>query len=325
MTNSDNSLAGQHNGFYSYTNFTCPYTGPALFEDVRNGSIGGNSNGAQPVDWPKGFFSNDIFWWNSNAGCSYGGCTLANTQPTGMVNFQTNVVHTGQYSLGTGIVQQIGVRTGNNTSGLNETARYYDEGGARIVEQKIGGWSNAANFISTAAIPYSSTSLVPFLASPAVGVASSLHYPMNLYPPMFNAVDGNMTITRRTDFTTVGPYDPSGGPTLTSIAVSPGGPINLLYPAGQQLTATCTYSDSSTTNCTANVTWLNGGSTSFTISSSGLLSTANLAGSGSASATLQSVNSNNVTINVSTPAPPVVRMGAGAKIGVGSGSGVKIF
>jgi hypothetical protein len=207
MTNSDNSLAGQHNGYYTYNNFICPYTGPALFEDVRNGSIGGNSNGAQPLDWPKGWFANNIIWWNNNSGCSYGGCTVHDAQPTGMVTFQTNVVHTGQFSLATGVQQQIGVRTGNNWSGLNEATRYFDMGGSHFAEEKIGGWSNPGNFIFTSTQPYDSTTLRPITGSAAVGVATPLHYPASLYPPMFNAVDENMNITRRVELTTAGPLD----------------------------------------------------------------------------------------------------------------------
>ena len=77
-------------------------------------------------------------------------------------------------------------------------------------------------------------------------------------------------------------------PTLTSIAVTPANPTNLVG-ATQQFTATGTYSDSSTQNITSQVTWTSSSTGVATINASGL-ATAVSAGTTTISAGLSGVS-----------------------------------
>lgn len=89
-------------------------------------------------------------------------------------------------------------------------------------------------------------------------------------------------------------------PTLASIAVSPAGPT-IAVGATQQFVATATYSDKSTANIAASVSWSSSSATVATISSTGLATAAG-AGSATITATLNGV-SGTATLNVSAPAP----------------------
>ena len=77
-------------------------------------------------------------------------------------------------------------------------------------------------------------------------------------------------------------------PALSSIAITPNY-LSILRGATQQLTATCTYADSTSGNCTTSVLWSTGGSTSFTVAPNGLLVAA-ATGSGTITATLHGVS-----------------------------------
>jgi len=59
-------------------------------------------------------------------------------------------------------------------------------------------------------------------------------------------------------------------PTLSSIAIAPASPANLVVGSTQQFTATGTYSNASTAVITSQVTWASSNSTSATMSSTGL-------------------------------------------------------
>jgi hypothetical protein len=123
------------------------------------------------------------------------------------------------------------------------------------------------------------------------------------YPPRFNAVDQNMSpFTLRNDLTTVGAYDSIGAPSLSTITVTPN-PANVINGNTIQLTATGTYTDSSTINVTASCTWTNGGSTAFHLDAviPGLVDT-DAVGSGTATCTIGSI-SGNATVNVAAPPP----------------------
>jgi hypothetical protein len=86
--------------------------------------------------------------------------------------------------------------------------------------------------------------------------------------------------------------------TLTSIAVTPGGPS---IPAGatQLFTATGTYSDGSTLNLTTSVTWHSADTTKATIASSGL-ATAVAAGTSAITAARNGVTSPAATLTITT-------------------------
>lgn len=326
-TNGDNSQTMQHNAYSNFNIFACDYNGVSLFQDLRIGSQGGNSMIAQPYDWPHGYFENNIQWWQDDNGCAYN-CVLANSNPTGQMNFRKNLTHVGQINVASNIQTNIGFGAGGNPSGINQSLAYNMTGGVYFAETKIGGWLSS-NFVTSATKPFDDTTLVPFSASLAVGSTQPLTFPARMYPPIFNAIDANMNLTRRTQLaadgytpTTMGAFDAAGGPTISSIAVSPVGPFHMSYPSSFQFTATCFLSDGTNSDCTDTVTWSNGGSTSFSVNTIGVVTTLLHAGSGTLTATQSGVTSNAVTVVVTTP---YVMFGAGAKIGVGSGSSVKIF
>lgn len=78
-------------------------------------------------------------------------------------------------------------------------------------------------------------------------------------------------------------------PTLQSITITPN-PVNtfVVYKIG--LSALCTFSDTTTSNCTTNGTWSNGGSSAFTIgSTTGLITGVDIGSNGIATLTISSV------------------------------------
>jgi len=98
--------------------------------------------------------------------------------------------------------------------------------------------------------------------------------------------------------------------TLSSIAVTPSTPANLIVGSTQQFTATGTYSDGSTADLSSRVTWASDTSTTATINSAGL-TTGVTAGTTNITATLDGVTSANLTLIVIsvtsiavTPNPP---------------------
>lgn len=103
---------------------------------------------------------------------------------------------------------------------------------------------------------------------------------------------------------------------LQSIAVTPASPAHLKVGATQQFTATGTFTDSSTSDISATVTWASGTMATATISPAGL-ATGVAAGTTSITATLGSVVSPGVTLTVIalqsiavTPNPASVAVGA---------------
>ncbi len=297
----------------------------ALFEDIRPSFPSDPNAPYQPVRWPAAEFQNNDIWNVSNVGCSYGSCSKHNrTAAWGMINFTTNVVHTGQFSpTQTGIPILLGNADGVFPYGLSQSHQFTSYTADAPVEGHIGGWSTN-NFVPSSTDTVSTTNFITYAAAINNGAASDLVWPMSWYPPRFNAVNpaSGMTLVPRANMTAVGASDPAGGPTLASIAISPPGPLTLRYPSTADFTATCMLSDGTSQSCTNNVTWSNGGSSSFTVDSSGHVSTLLHGSSGALTATMSSITSSPVTITVTTPK---VILGNGVKVGVGSGNGISIF
>jgi len=86
--------------------------------------------------------------------------------------------------------------------------------------------------------------------------------------------------------------------TLTSIAVTPASPAHLKVGATQQFTATGTYSDSSTADISATVTWASGTTATATITASGGLATGVAQGTTQITASMGTVTSPGVTLTV---------------------------
>lgn len=148
-------------------------------------------------------------------------------------------------------------------------------------------------------VPFNTTTLVPGSSSPLVGQATGLAGEAALFTLAYNAVALDGSISPRIDTTTIGAYDPSGGPTVVSIAVTPN-PASVVTSSTVNLTATATWSDSTTTNVTTLASWSNGGSSHFTVGASTGVVTGVSVGSGTASATYSAITGNG-TVNVSAP------------------------
>jgi len=87
--------------------------------------------------------------------------------------------------------------------------------------------------------------------------------------------------------------------TLSFITISPD-PATVKVGNTQQFAATCTYSDSATSTCTASVTWVSSDTSKGTIGASTGLFTGVAAGSTNVSASWQGVTSNSVSATVTT-------------------------
>lgn len=239
--------------FYHNTNRSISNYPVNLFEDRRN-FRGNAESSTYPVYWPGAEFQNNDIWNNNNAGCSYGGCGPdIKYWSSGEINYTTNIIRTGQFTLNTNIPALLGFDQGNNGFGVRADWDYGDFTGTNPINGHKGGWT-APNFVAASTDPVSSSTYIPASGSPDIGVASTLVWPMNYAPPLFNAVnpsttDPNNGFTLRTDFSTVGASDPSGaGPTPVSVAVTPN-PLSTGISTSGTLTCTTTLSDSTTRAC----------------------------------------------------------------------------
>lgn len=215
----DNGMEMQHNLNASYNLVHCPQAEAQLsgywYEDVRPKGSAVYGFSISPRDFPQAHFRNNVYWWNSNVP-SAGFRSKFGARASAHGIFATNVVHVGQFDP---TQTNIPLLYGNN--GFNGSAygiyQFLQEDqftGMYGGEAKLGGWT-PSNFIAPASRPYDLTLFHPTVGSASIGAASALPYPASLYPPMFNAVEANGTVTRRTDLTTIGPFD-SGSPVVTT-------------------------------------------------------------------------------------------------------------
>jgi hypothetical protein len=219
---------------------------PIINLELTRGFAPDSPSLGQPVQWPSAELQNNDLYANVNTGCSYSSCGAhEKSSSAGLENFHTNMWRTGQYTI-TNTNGTIGWDQGSNTTGLNNGWIYRDYTDVSPVQGHIGGW-NTTDFKFSSSDP-ATASLRPIPSGPDVGAASPLVWPMNLYPPRFNAVDASMTWALRSDLTTIGPYDPGSGPTAVSIAVTPSS-FTVAAGGTQGLTCTTTMSDSSTRSC----------------------------------------------------------------------------
>jgi hypothetical protein len=210
-----NGLEFQHRMYSSYNTIDCTQpAGNFWFEDFRD--TGNNSNTGDsylPVEWPAAFYSNNVIWWAAN---NISGFKNFQGRTTGHLMFQTNVVATNQFSPST---TNIPLNYGGNSTlaasgqqGLNAGITFYQYPGMDPVDWKFGSTWTPSNFISSSIKPYDPTTLVPITGAASVSAATPLTYPANLYPPIYNAVNANGVISRRTQLTTAGAYDSGTGP-----------------------------------------------------------------------------------------------------------------
>jgi hypothetical protein len=309
-THNTTGLDNSSQGFYSFNTFyvtpTALQAGQFFFEDTRLGSRGDPDEQYLPSVWPRGFVQNNIIPWKNNTNCAYT-CTPFGLYGHVLLSFQTNLVTPGQVTASQNVVPMGWASGGVFQNGVNTGYNYIDGWSLNPINRNLGGFT-PTNFIPYSGFPIDTASLAPTPNSSAVGVASAPTGQLAYYPPRFNAVDAAMSPFKpRTDLTTVGAYDPANAATLVSISVTPAGPVAVTYPATAQMTASCTYSDSSVTDCTKAVTWSNSGSASFTINSGvtgGLVASLNLAGAGTVSCSLNGVNCTGITVNVTVATAP---------------------
>ena len=161
----------------------------------------------------------------------------------------------------------------------------------------------AANYLSASATPFDSYYKLNTIGQGFTG--STLPAAMQQLPVRFQYDLATHSLQPFASAGIIGARDAASGspppPTLSSIAVSPS-TVSLAAAATRQLTASCTYSDASTTNCTGSVTWTNGSASAFTVNSTGLL-TGVAAGTGTVSATLSGVTGTAAVTVTSSGAP----------------------
>lgn len=235
---------------------------------------------------------NNIIWNNSTSGSGINNwgmyigdhhTNLFNSTPLNLSSPQWGVVSSGFDVHG--------------WSANNQITGGYDY--QRPVDTHQTGYSSA-QFLTTASQPYNSSTFAATGA--AIGAASAATGDVAQFALLYNAVTTPGLYTARVDLTTVGAKDPAGAPTLSSIAVTPN-PLAIIVGGIGQLTATCTYSDSSTLGCTNSCTWTNGGSSAFHMDGTTQgQADGDAVGSGTATCTITSI-SGNATVNVSA-APP---------------------
>ncbi len=286
---------------YHNTNRTNANFPISLFEDLRNFRPQNYGTPSQPVQWPAAEFQNNDLWNNNNRNCSYGSCAPhGKWSSTTMINYHTNVVRDGQYTIASGITPKLGTSAGINPNGLNTYWDYHDFGGASPIEAHIGGWDNS-NFIALVADPINATTLAPEPGSPDVGAASELVWPMNWYPPRFNSVNANMNWTKRVDLSVAGANDAVGAPIPVSFSITPN-PISLLKKTSLTLACTTKLSDGTSRDCFS-LSCTSNNTASLTVSGESITATATV-GSGSLSCTADSLSP--VTIDFETHSPPPV-------------------
>lgn len=209
QTHGDNGLEMQHNLYSWYNLVDCGRAenlqGASMFEDVRP-TQAPTGDSVQPIDWPAANFGNSSYWWNDNTGSS--GYRSSFGRGTAHALFSNNMFHVNQFDpTQTGIPLAYGNDAFNASQYGLYQGTYVDEfTGMAPVEGKQGGWTTA-NFLTSPAKQYDTTTLKPISGSAFIGAAAPLPYPDLLYAPMFNAVDAAAVVTRRLYPTTIGPYD----------------------------------------------------------------------------------------------------------------------
>lgn len=306
-THNTTGIDNSYQGFYAYNSLLLSAAalsaGASLWEDTRLGvqDIAGSTY--IPVTWPRAHIQNNIIPWKDSTNCAYT-CTTFSPYGYAQIDFRTNIVSPGQVTVAPNI-QPTGWQAGGIFhNGINTSWSFYGPGNMTPINQFLGGFTSS-NFISYNVFPINTSTGVPVLGSNAIGAASPLVGQLSYYPPRFNPVTANMDpFTLRADLTTIGANDPLSSAPLASIEVGPN-PAQTVPSKTVQLTATCIYTDSSTSNCTNSATWSTSSSFfSFDGSNPGLAD-GNAVGSGTAIATIGSI-SGTTTVNIVSSTPTLL-------------------
>lgn len=303
-THNTTGIDNSSQAFYAYN--TLLYSpsalpnGGLLWEDTRLGPTDRSTDAYLPVTWPRGQFQNNIIPWKDNTGCAYR-CSVLSTAGHAQLTFRTNLIAPGQVTVAPNIQPTGWLAGGIFRNGVNTSWSYYDPGNIAPINQFLGGFT-ASNFIPYNLFPVDSNTGVAVSGSNAIGAASLLVGQLSYYPPRFSPVTANLDpFALRTDLTTVGATDPGNARILTSIAIIPN-PVVLTRSGTAQLIATCTFADSSISDCTHSASWSTDSSVVHIDTTSAGLIYGDSTGTGTVTATIGSI-SGTAMVSVTNSSP----------------------
>lgn len=306
-THNTTGIDNSSQGFYAYN--TLLYSpsslpnGGLLWEDVRLGPTDRATDAYIPVTWPRGQFQNNIIPWKDNTSCAYR-CSVLSTTGHAQLTFRTNLIAPGQVTVAPNIQPTGWLAGGIFRNGVNTSWSYYDPSNIAPVNQFLGGFT-ASNFIPYNLFPIDANTGTTVSGSNAIGAASPLVGQLSYYPPRFNPVTASLDpFVLRTDLTTVGATDSGNARILTSIAIIPN-PASLTRSSTAQLIATCTFADSSISDCTHSASWSTDSSAFHLDAASPGLLHGDITGTGTVIATIGSV-SGTATVSVTNSSPVLI-------------------
>lgn len=314
-TNDPGSPDAAHRMFESYNTWAIngSFGDPVgVFQDRRYGNRISSQDQFMST-WPRMYHQNSIMAWMDNSSCKVNNvCALFDVSSASVSFFGKNLVLPNQVVVTSPLLPEMpvsGPQFGNYRNGVSQRSWQPDFFPEGPIGQHLGGFVTG-NF-PTCTSCYNATTFRP--ASDAVGKAGTLSNYLAYYPPTFSAIDPTNpgVFVARNDLTTPGGFDPPGAPTLVSIAILPN-PASVTNGSSIQLTATGTYSDSSTADVTGICAWSNGGSPYFHMSgvTAGLV-VSDAIGSGAATCTLAPASPANTAVNITAPPPASFRVSAG--------------
>jgi hypothetical protein len=242
---------------------------------------------------------NNLFW---PAVASYS----LNFQSTQIFNNQTNMFLAGSMCLGifnkSANTCTVGpIVGGSQTAG---TTRGWADGVDFLPAFPLSNPMNthiynltSGNYLTTATQPMDSTTLAPIASSPLIGAGTVLTGLAASMQPRFEFVVNTGALAPRVFPLTVGAVETSTGPALTSIAVTPSS-ATVGTGLVTNFTATCTFANSTTANCTSGAVW--GTSNTAVATIVGGQATGVTKGTVTVTATDGGITSNSVSLSVFT-------------------------
>lgn len=199
-------------GFYAYNTFLikrAELTKGAQFGEIlrQNTDIDSASLALYdvPVNWMRMYLQNNIIPWknNNDPGAS---TQFGLTMPT-LFDFRSNLVAPGQVTITANMHPVFDWRF---PTGFYSNWNGTDPWNPDPLNQQWAHGMTQRDFISYNKYPVDLPSMRPLVGSNAIGTATPLRGVLAGYPPLFNAVDDDMSpFTLRSDLTVMGAYDTS--------------------------------------------------------------------------------------------------------------------
>ncbi len=226
------------------------------------------------------------FTAGASTGCSVIGTTVSVSNAAGTCSLTVTKAADNNYSAATSAAFPVTLVKASATLTLSNLSQTYDgtPKSVTMTTNPNGLTAVSVTYTGTGGTTYGPTTTAPTAAG-SYAVDASL---TNSNYQASDAV-GTLTIT---------------APTLVSIQMTPANP-SILLGLTQQFTATGTYSDNSTQNITASVTWASATPSVATIGANTGLAIGLNAGTSQITAILGSVKSASVTLTVDNPAPSI--------------------